>query len=88
MPASNTGVLESFDNRADYVTRLVVDPTNGFVYMGALDSIYRSTDGGTTWIDHGGTGVMYRAAFNHAGNGIAVGEDFLGDGILYHTSNI
>lgn len=49
LPASNTGVLESFDHRADYIYKLVVDPTTGFVYMGAADAIYRSTDGGTTW---------------------------------------
>ncbi|MGQ0739625.1 MAG: T9SS type A sorting domain-containing protein [Bacteroidota bacterium] len=49
LPASNTGVYESFDHRADYIMTLVVDPTNGNVYMAALDAIYRSTDGGTTW---------------------------------------
>ena len=49
LPASNTGVLESFDHRADYVQKLVVDPITGNVYMAALDMIYRSTDGGTTW---------------------------------------
>lgn len=49
LPASNTGSLESFDHRADYVTKLVVDPTTGNVYMAALDAIYRSIDGGTTW---------------------------------------
>jgi hypothetical protein len=49
LPASNTGVLEVFDNPADYVSKLVVDPTNGNVYMAATDGILRSTDGGTTW---------------------------------------
>jgi hypothetical protein len=49
LPASNTGVYESFDHRADYVYRLAVDPTTGYVYMCAADAIYRSTDGGTTW---------------------------------------
>ncbi|MBI5857500.1 MAG: T9SS type A sorting domain-containing protein [Sphingobacteriales bacterium] len=49
LPASNTGTYESFDHRADYITKLVVDPTNGNVYMGAMDAIYRSTDGGTSW---------------------------------------
>lgn len=49
LSASNTGVLESFDHRMDYITKLVVDPTTGNVYAGAMDAIYRSTDGGTTW---------------------------------------
>lgn len=49
LPASNTGVLESFDHRADYVVKLVVDPTSGNVYMAAMDAIYRSTDGGVSW---------------------------------------
>ena len=49
MPNSNTGILESFDHRADYISKLVIDPTNGNVYMAALDAICRSTDGGATW---------------------------------------
>lgn len=49
LPASNTGVYESFDHRADYVQKLAVDPITGFVYMAAIDAIYRSTDAGTTW---------------------------------------
>ncbi|MEI2739645.1 MAG: T9SS type A sorting domain-containing protein [Chitinophagaceae bacterium] len=49
LPASNTGVYESFDHRADYVMRIVVDPTTGNVYVAAMDAIYRSTDGGTSW---------------------------------------
>ncbi len=46
---SNTGALETFDRREDCITKIVVDPTNGNVYMAALDGIYRSTDGGTIW---------------------------------------
>ncbi len=49
LPASNTGTYEVFDHRADYIVKLVVDPTTGYVYMAAMDAIYRSTDGGTTW---------------------------------------
>jgi len=49
LPNSNTGVYEVFDHRADYIYKLVVDPTNGNVYMAAADAIYRSIDGGTTW---------------------------------------
>jgi len=51
LPASNTGALEVFDHRADYVTRLAVDPTNGNVYMAVVDAIYRSTNGGTSWFN-------------------------------------
>jgi hypothetical protein len=46
---SNLGALESFDARQDLITKLAVDPTNGNVYMAAIDAIYRSTNGGTTW---------------------------------------
>lgn len=49
LPNSNTGSYESFDNRADYIAKMVVDPTNGNVYAAGVDAIYRSTDGGTTW---------------------------------------
>jgi hypothetical protein len=56
LPLSNTGTLEIFDNRADCITKLVVNPVNGHVYMAALDAIYRSTDGGATW--GGGVAVL------------------------------
>ncbi|MEM7367686.1 MAG: hypothetical protein AAF587_03725 [Bacteroidota bacterium] len=54
---SNSGSLESFDSRADFITRLAVDPTNGNVYAAALGQILRSTDGGANWtsvLDDGG----------------------------------
>ncbi len=41
--------LEEFDEDFDYVHRLVVDPTNGYVYAAAAEAIHRSTDGGATW---------------------------------------
>lgn len=50
-PASNTGVYESFDSRSDVVSKIVVDPTTGYVYMAILQGIFRSTDGGNTWTD-------------------------------------
>jgi len=49
LPSSNTGTLESFDHPADYTHKIVVDPTNGNVYLAATDAIMRSVDGGTTW---------------------------------------
>lgn len=53
---SNTGSLESFDDCADYSTRIVVDPTNGNVYAAILGQILRSTDGGNTWASVVGPG--------------------------------
>lgn len=47
--ASTQTVLEAFDNAFDYVHRIVVDPTNGYVYAAASNTIQRSTDGGSTW---------------------------------------
>ncbi|MFM9904111.1 MAG: carboxypeptidase regulatory-like domain-containing protein [Pyrinomonadaceae bacterium] len=49
LPNSNTGTLEVFDDRGDYISKLVVDPTNGNVFAGVVAGILRSTDGGLTW---------------------------------------
>lgn len=49
LPASNTGALESFDHRLDYIVKIIVNPVNGHVYAAGMDAIYRSTDGGTSW---------------------------------------
>ncbi len=49
LATSNTGVYEVFDNRADYISKIVVDPTSGNVYAAGVDAIYRSTDAGSTW---------------------------------------
>jgi hypothetical protein len=46
---SNTGVLETFDRREDCITKIIVDPTNGNIYIAALYDIYRSVNGGTNW---------------------------------------
>lgn len=46
---SNPGSLETFDRREDLITKVIVNPANGDIYMAALDGIYRSTDGGVTW---------------------------------------
>lgn len=46
---SNTGVLESIDRRQDLISKVIVNPVNGNVYFAAMDGIYRSIDGGTTW---------------------------------------
>ena len=49
LPNSNPGALEVFDAVEDLITRVVVDPTNGNVYIAAVATIERSTDGGATW---------------------------------------
>jgi hypothetical protein len=49
LTASNPYSLESFNWYSDFVQRLAVDPTDGDIYMACLGSIYRSTNGGTSW---------------------------------------
>jgi hypothetical protein len=61
LPTSNTGVLESFDNMADYIFKVVVDPTNGNVYIACVATIERSTDGGSTW------GTVLSGTFSSSG---------------------
>lgn len=41
--------LETFNSSFDFIHRLVVDPTNGYVYAAACNTIMRSTDGGVNW---------------------------------------
>lgn len=87
LPNSNTSALESFDDAADLITRVAVDPTNGNVFMACLATIRRSTDGGANWTDVlagtlanttqstdvviTSTGVIYAALSGNAGNGQA-----------------
>jgi len=47
--SSTQSNLEVFNTRFDFVSRIVVDPTNGDVYAATCDVISRSTDGGTIW---------------------------------------
>jgi len=49
LPSSDTGVAEAFDVREDYISRIVVTPDSGWVYIAALGCIERSKDGGATW---------------------------------------
>lgn len=49
LPASNIGADESYDQRMDICSRIVVNPINGDVYAAATDAIYRSLDGGVSW---------------------------------------
>lgn len=43
------GQLEVFDHPFDYVHRIVVNPSNGHVYVAAHRRLLRSTDGGSSW---------------------------------------
>ncbi len=49
LTASNTTPLETFSTAADYITKVIVHPVSGHVYIASLATIMRSTDGGTTW---------------------------------------
>lgn len=51
LASSNTGSLYSFDNRADYMYNISVNPLNGDVYLACANTIRRSQDGGVTWTD-------------------------------------
>jgi hypothetical protein len=46
---STVTTLETFSSGFDYVHRITVDPTNGYVYAAAGNTITRSINGGTTW---------------------------------------
>jgi photosystem II stability/assembly factor-like uncharacterized protein len=43
------GTLEGFDNPLDMVHKIVVNPSNGHVYVAAHRRLIRSTDGGNSW---------------------------------------
>ena len=49
LPATSTGIPQTFDNFFDYVWNIVVDPTNGNVFAATYGAIFRSTNGGTNW---------------------------------------
>jgi Dockerin type I domain len=47
--ASTITAIETFSTAFDFVHRIVVDPTTGYVYAAAGNTIQRSTNGGATW---------------------------------------
>jgi hypothetical protein len=49
LAGSNGTALETFSTAADFVNNIIVDPTDGNVYMACPSAIIRSTNGGTTW---------------------------------------
>lgn len=49
LTSSNGTALESFSTYTDFISKVVVDPTNGNVYIACPAAILRSTNGGTSW---------------------------------------
>ena len=49
LPSSNTTALESFSVAQDFINKVIVDPSDGNVYIACPATIRRSVDGGTTW---------------------------------------
>jgi hypothetical protein len=52
------GSLYGFDSDFDFISRVVVNPTNGDVLVAAGETIKRSNDGGTTWLDELGSNTQ------------------------------
>ena len=50
LTASNTSALETFSVPEDLISKIIVDPTDGYIYVACVAAIRRSTDGGTTWL--------------------------------------
>lgn len=51
LASSNTTALETFSTGQDCIQKIIVDPTDGNIYVACLAKIMRSTNGGTTWAD-------------------------------------
>ena len=49
LASSNTSALETFSVAQDFINKVIVDPTDGNVYIACPATIRRSVDGGTTW---------------------------------------
>lgn len=61
LASTTSGSQFSFDNRFDLISKIVVDPTNGDVYAATINTISRSTNGGTSWSTDLGTLVLSSA---------------------------
>lgn len=70
--ANTRGNQYELDNAFDYISRIIVDPTNGNVFAAASGTIQRSTNGGVDWTPVLGT-------FN--ANNVGMGD------IIFNTSN-
>ncbi len=49
LTASNTTPLNTFTVAEDYINRIIVDPTDGYIYIACAATIRRSMDGGASW---------------------------------------
>lgn len=75
LPSSNTGSLYSLDDRADYITRIVVHPLLGHIYVARSGDVMRSLDGGVTW------------AYTIGDPGLGISTAFVGDIIITPTGH-
>ncbi len=78
LPATSTGVPQTFDNFFDYVWNVAVSPANGNVFAATYGAIFRSTNGGTNWSVVLGGASPYSAftdvQIDAAGNIYATGD--------------
>ena len=49
LPTSNVTALETFSVAQDFINKIIVSPTTGYIYIACPATIRRSTDGGVTW---------------------------------------
>jgi hypothetical protein len=50
LTSTQGGTIEGFDNVFDLITRIVVNPVTGDVYVACVSTIKKSKDGGATWV--------------------------------------
>ena len=72
---STQSVLESYDNDFDNISRIVIDPNNGAILVGAGESVKRSTDGGLMWTNVLGNGASSNPT-DIIYNAVGVGNKF------------
>ncbi|MEM7102372.1 MAG: T9SS type A sorting domain-containing protein [Bacteroidota bacterium] len=88
LPATS-GTLEGFDSFFDFNHRIIVDPTNGDVYVGNTAGVMRSTDGGVNWsivllaTNNGFTGTITEVILTPSGTFYAA---ISGEGIFRSTN--
>ncbi len=93
--SSTQGNLRAFDVDFDHISRIVVDPNNGAILVGASETVKRSTDGGANWVDVLGitattTGKPTDIIYNAVGNAFyaAIHGDDAQGGVYRSTDGI
>ncbi len=51
LSSTQNGAQQNWDNDFDYVSKILVSPTNGDVFVMGGEVLKRSTDGGTSWLN-------------------------------------